>query len=811
MDVEEENVKMFEFLEQELQIQEDYSAVLDEDLKGNLPNQFTICSSFRTKNMNLYTGYNSPFTLLYDDFEDWFFWNVDSEPSKNSQNHFYQAYRNGDIFQVWSKGFGPFRFDVWEHLCVGFDTDTGMVTSVQRGRVLFDQVQEVFVNSSNIKPKNLKGKLILGKVGYTGGEFNNVAMKVGNVNIYSTKLSIDEMKSITNGERCNEGGDYLAWNMSKWLFHETCLQGNTTEIDNTTTDSTGNSEVDEPVERNETQCKKTENHQKNRTHWEFQGKLSRIMHVKKKEFCNHNLSVRYFLWGNNFPSQVKSCWKLGFSQMPIISTEEEGQEIYQWITNAGFGLQVFWLGYSSNENGKMINYYTKEEVTVPGWAGGFDQCCPPNQCAHYNILFPEGKRLAGTRCDWTWVRAVCDNSNQPILKLRGLCKSSKKGIYYTPSNSGVQLGYSGLYWGNILYNPDTLQWELTNNGIILATSYATRVTVLLGTHDWIIHDEPRECSKDKLLYSRLSLTTCSDVQFTCDDGMCIPMENRCDGSSHCDDQSDEIGCKIIVMTPSYNKEMNPPPMQGRTQADVELSVDLISILGIDEIGQFFHLSYRLIYKWKEPRLIYYNLKTDSNLNVLSRGEKTSIWTPTLILSNTDSKETLELERLTMVKVVANTNFTHSKSDLSFVQNTNIFIGEENTLEMSQTFKTTFLCSYNMALYPFDTQTCTMDFIFPVVSDAFCDLNLGVLNYLGPKELTQYFVRQDYMVKSIIDGQNGVQVYTVLGRRLLSNILTVYLPTILLNIMGHLTTYFEPYFFEAVITVNLTVMLVLVTM
>ena len=105
----------------------------------------------------------------------------------------------------------------------------------------------------------------------------------------------------------------------------------------------------------------------------------------------------------------------------------------------------------------------------------------------------------------------------------------------------------------------------------------------------------------------------------------------------------------------------------------------------------------------------------------------------------------------------------------------------------------------------------MDFILPVVSDAFGDLNTGGLKYLGPTELTQYFVRNKYMVQNIIEEQKGVRAYFVLGRRLLSNILTVYLPTILLNIMGHLTVYFEPYFFEAIITVNLTVMLVLTTM
>ena len=41
--------------------------------------------------------------------------------------------------------------------------------------------------------------------------------------------------------------------------------------------------------------------------------------------------------------------------------------------------------------------------------------------------------------------------------------------------------------------------------------------------------------------------------------------------------------------------------------------------------------------------------------------------------------------------------------------------------------------------------------------------------------------------------------------------TVYIPSVLLNIIGHITNYFKPFYFESVIAVNLTVMLVLTSM
>ena len=57
----------------------------------------------------------------------------------------------------------------------------------------------------------------------------------------------------------------------------------------------------------------------------------------------------------------------------------------------------------------------------------------------------------------------------------------------------------------------------------------------------------------------------------------------------------------------------------------------------------------------------------------------------------------------------------------------------------------------------------------------------------------------------------MRVSLTLGRRLLGVFLTIYFPTVLLNLIGHCTNYFKAFFFEAVVTVNLTCMLVLTTM
>ena len=182
-----------------------------------------------------------------------------------------------------------------------------------------------------------------------------------------------------------------------------------------------------------------------------------------------------------------------------------------------------------------------------------------------------------------------------------------------------------------------------------ATSKASRESALLGTHDWVIFNESRTCTSEFEYHTKLSLTACTDTEFTCDNGLCVDMDERCNGRVNCLDQSDETDCDIIVATSSYKKDMNPPPMAQEDKAKIIVSIELNEFLGIDEIAQSFHLSYELTSRWKDPRLTYHNLKKNENQNVLTKQEQSSIWTPTLILMNTKARETITQEKTHLQK------------------------------------------------------------------------------------------------------------------------------------------------------------------
>ena len=80
---------------------------------------------------------------------------------------------------------------------------------------------------------------------------------------------------------------------------------------------------------------------------------------------------------------------------------------------------------------------------------------------------------------------------------------------------------------------------------------------------------------------------------------------------------------------------------------------------------------------------------------------------------------------------------------------------------------------------------------------FVDLTAEGHVYSGPTELTQYFVRGTKLYMQEAENDLLSVVFEIaLGRRLTATFLTAFLPTILLNIIGHATNYFKTFFFEA---------------
>ena len=63
---------------------------------------------------------------------------------------------------------------------------------------------------------------------------------------------------------------------------------------------------------------------------------------------------------------------------------------------------------------------------------------------------------------------------------------------------------------------------------VTATTTAAKDGYALGRHEWFITGDHVNCHKGENYTTFLKLTGCQDGEFTCNDGACVSMEQRCD-------------------------------------------------------------------------------------------------------------------------------------------------------------------------------------------------------------------------------------------------------------------------------------------
>ena len=145
------------------------------------------------------------------------------------------------------------------------------------------------------------------------------------------------------------------------------------------------------------------------------------------------------------------------------------------------------------------------------------------------------------------------------------------------------------------------------------------------------------------------------------------MEKRCDQSSDCQDVSDEKQCKMVsIDEKNYLASKPPPPLQRDTLVNVEIKIDFMEVLKINEVEQIFHAKYRLFLKWVDPRIQYFNLKVNDELNTLIPKERKQIWVPFIIFWNTEKHETSVNDDKAQIDVSRRSNFTRSSKNLSLI-------------------------------------------------------------------------------------------------------------------------------------------------
>ncbi|CAL4084719.1 unnamed protein product, partial [Meganyctiphanes norvegica] len=211
-------------------------------------------------------------------------------------------------------------------------------------------------------------------------------------------------------------------------------------------------------------------------------------------------------------------------------------------------------------------------------------------------------------------------------------------------------------------------------------------------------------------------------------------------------------------------------------------------------------------KWKDLRIKYANLHENENVNVIQG--KQNMWLPELkIIDDTlgQADITVRGELLLVMK-----NEEPLPEDLQNLSEDIIYDGGGNTLELTKEMTVSFQCQFDLGMYPFDTQVCSLTFFLDGLDASLVNLHQGLKGavYEGSKILPEYKVSKISMQPiQTLQGTRHKMVLT-LQNKYVYFMGNAYLPSLLLVIISYSTFFFHLDDFSNRVMVNITSMLVL---
>ena len=663
--------------------------------KEDLPSSFTICTAFTVEAWA--DGItNSKLFILTDEKqeENWLFAEI---YASDTYTEFSFKFKDSHYFLAFSDVlFYPLQ---WTRVCFALSANTisknSTVTMVADGQ---KWIEESWLVTN--KPDNLT--LVLGVLGVTSKSSERPG-RTTDLNIFSSALPVEEMilQTSPGAQECGLGGDYLNWENS-FVENLWNLSSEARWMD-----------LDGDLE-NPCAAKSTLNlfpMNESIKHWDC------MDHCKK--LGGHPPSVKTKRDWDSFLEEIealspdytrlKSIW-LPATEGVNPDDEDDFEKLNRpshWPKGVE-AVEGVWRDYYS---GEPLENYTK-----PWRDPGHDRLVGDlYNCFFFYPKKPKDKSWGEWQCSYSGkIGCPCTYEKAPLLRLRGYCPGTYLDTRYTASQvatAPLDIIIMGSFNTRIQYNSSLSQWVLSLIGRnVTARSSASPNSYLLGKHNWTISGDKFKCFKGKEYSLEMKLTGCNKTQFTCDDGNCIMMEQRCNQIPDCDDTSDELNCKILKLKEGYNKRVPPIGTTGEMvktlkPVEVNVSLTLYKIVAIKEDQHSIQLQFQISLQWKDNRATYHNLKPASYLNALSLEEINTLWLPLIVYLNTDQQVTTRLgwvnEWRTNVNVQREGNFTRSEQKV--LDETYLFKGSENSLVMTQSYTHDFQCVYQLERYPFDTQ------------------------------------------------------------------------------------------------------------
>ena len=215
-------------------------------------------------------------------------------------------------------------------------------------------------------------------------------------------------------------------------------------------------------------------------------------------------------------------------------------------------------------------------------------------------------------------------------------------------------------------------------------------SLLLGPTTWQIHNDSKFCSTEEIYTRTLILSSCSQDEFSCNDGSCVKMEVRCDGRMDCRDKSDEEECRYLIPTIGYDKFLVPPPMGDEKTTLINMTMNIENI-DIDEVDGFIRTKFTLNRVWFDSQLTFQNLRNDSK-NSLYPEDKEIIWKPWIQFENIQNYGKIQkTDQLDDVAIALNSNYSYKHIGITHMYNALLFEGSENALNYERQLTVDWIC------------------------------------------------------------------------------------------------------------------------
>ena len=323
---------------------------------------------------------------------------------------------------------------------------------------------------------------------------------------------------------------------------------------------------------------------------------------------------------------------------------------------------LIWLGIQTEFNNSKVpmHYLTKDHLNFSYYHLNGDQTSQNNKIMCTSFYGCETKSFYWHR---RWMslscnarrRVFCRFPTYPRLEVRGLCPESRFDKTYFLNNTVVNPNLIGFLSTIIEFveGNDSFPsvWKMTNYYgdlaiLKLKTGEFRHVT---GKHKWKFVKDLCGNRTQELVF-----TSCGQNHYTCNDGSCFPVNDRCNYEMNCPDGSDEFGCDLLVLPgTAYLPSVPPPKIENKENLEIEVNVQMKRIVDFSLDDFTLQTDMAISTSWVDSLLLFKNLRNSISRNTISMDRKKLPWLPTVRVLGFNfsvSEETLRLEMLNVERI-----------------------------------------------------------------------------------------------------------------------------------------------------------------